>query len=74
MVWRETEFGPRAALLSSALQPTLILAPEQDFPCRMEASIGAQVDADGTLHLVAAVQDNSLTGGGEVRYWEIDLP
>ena len=73
LAWRETDYGPRVALLSQDLQPTLILSPSVNFPCSSDSSIGARVDAEGTLHLVAGTRANEGTGR-QVRYWKIPLP
>ncbi|MDF1562184.1 MAG: hypothetical protein P1V51_04025 [Deltaproteobacteria bacterium] len=71
LAWRETGYGPRAALLDAQLRPTAIYAPAVDFPCNLSSSMGAQVDADGALHLVAGLLPADQL---EVRYWRLELP
>lgn len=53
IVWRETDVGPLVAILDDKFQPKRIVGPSDALKCDESSSIGAVVDADGTLHLAA---------------------
>lgn len=71
LAWRETDRGPRVALLDAQTFRVLrIASPPSELFCNMASSMGAVVDGEGTLHLAAGFNDGSLS----VHYYELHLP
>lgn len=74
LAWRETDMGPLVALLDEQFAPKRIVGPQYpQLECRDNASMGAVVDADGTLHLAAGFADRD-DGEPSVQLLSFPLP
>lgn len=70
LAWRESSYGPRAALLGPDLSPTHLFGPREELESDTSAQLDAVVDADGNLVLAASFTGDRL----RVRVFRLPLP
>ncbi len=69
VAWRESAFGPRAALYDATLQREWVGAPSTESNCDVTQPLSAVVDASGALWLAAVMRPQH--GDPEVWLWVV---